>query len=238
MRIWLNDALRDLPKLRSGLSRKDSLEKWRQAVSEQAQRTIDALNELDNAQDQKRIRKVLRGIANGNLPHTSRGALRTLPSNTRPTTFARKLRDNKLSFVLNHEARGHMDKDLARYLFAAAFGKVKGMSPSQENFPRSLAPMHKNWFSGNFADRFRVQLSGEPSTTVTCHIAKDGHYYIHFDPQQCRSLTVREAARLQTFSDNYFFEGNRTEQYIQVGNAVPPLLARQIANKVRSLLKN
>jgi DNA (cytosine-5)-methyltransferase 1 len=237
-KVPLIDALRDLPKLRSGLSSKDSLENWQQAIKDQAQKAIDSLRELEIAEDRKRIRKVLRNIAKGKLPYTYRGALRTSPSRVSPTTFGRKLRDKKLTLVLNHEARGHMDKDLARYLFAAAYGKVKGVSPSQANFPKSLAPKHKSWFSGNFADRFRVQLSGEPSTTVTCHIAKDGHYYIHFDPKQCRSLTVREAARLQTFPDNYFFEGNRTEQFIQVGNAVPPMLARQIAKKVHALLKD
>jgi len=141
-----------------------------------------------------------------------------------------------LRAVAQHETRAHMTSDLGRYLFAAVFGEVYGYSPKAAEFPHAIIPAHRNWHTGVFNDRFRVQLAHRPSTTVTSHISKDGHYFIHPDPMQCRSLTVREAARLQTFPDDYLFLGNRTQQYVQVGNAVPPFLARHIAALLHGLL--
>jgi DNA (cytosine-5)-methyltransferase 1 len=134
-----------------------------------------------------------------------------------------------------------MDKDLYRYFYAACYARLHGISPSLQHFPTDLIPDHSSAEiaveeGGNFSDRFRVQVSGRPSTTIVSHISKDGHYYIHPDPLQCRSLTVREAARLQTFPDNYFFSGAKTAQYVQVGNAVPPFLAKQIADIVYDVL--
>lgn len=156
--------------------------------------------------------------------------------------LARWLLDPALGVVPNHETRKHIPDDLVRYLFAASYAHVHGVSPMLHTFPPGLLPNHQNVPDaidrrhGYFNDRFRVQVPDLPATTVTSHIAKDGHYFIHHDPAQCRSWTVREAARVQTFPDNYFFEGKRTDQYRQVGNAVPPYLALQIAGFVARVL--
>lgn len=148
------------------------------------------------------------------------------------------LLDERIGGVIQHESRSHMPSDLHRYMFASSYAQVTKYAPTLRDFPPSLLPDHVNVQAESipFLDRFRVQVKGHPATTVVAHIQKDGHYYIHYDPAQCRSLTVREAARLQTFPDNYFFEGNRTQQYGQVGNAVPPLLARKIAKVIYKFL--
>lgn len=143
--------------------------------------------------------------------------------------------------VLNHQARSHMSEDLKRYKWWATRAEKDGKSPSVFDAPVSLRPAHANLQGDEegavFVDRFKVQLPDRPCGTVTSHISKDGHYYIHYDPSQARSFSVREAARVQTFPDDYFFMGNKTQQYHQVGNAVPPYLAYQIGLLVSKALK-
>lgn len=223
------DAIGNLPALRSGLSRDhDSAAAWRDTVVEAAKLLAgnhcgkDAAS-LGNAFSALAID--LKAVAPQSRMSTA------LPDGYGTTNddLLRWLERPELYAIAQHETRGHMASDLGRYLFAAVFGEARGYSPKAADFPLTLSPDHSNWHSGIFNDRFRVQLANQASTTVTSHISKDGHYFIHPDPMQCRSLTVREAARLQTFPDDYLFLGNRTQQYVQVGNAVPPFLARQIA---------
>ncbi|MCT4628291.1 DNA cytosine methyltransferase [Winogradskyella sp.] len=147
--------------------------------------------------------------------------------------------DKRLKGMINHQSRSHLTQDLMRYLFAGLYVEKHERFPRLKDYAshsKDLLPDHASAESGKFADRFRVQVPNKPATTVTSHISKDGHYFIHYDTSQCRSLTVREAARIQTFPDNYLFRGSRTVQYHQVGNAVPPYLAFQISEIVVNIL--
>jgi len=239
----VEQAIGDLPKLRSGLSKHgadDSSEKWSDIVCREICRFLEQINDHRII---KEMRSSLKGIAGNALGRGSNWLVATEDLYaSMPDKIASWYRDENLAGVVNHDTRGHMDSDLARYLFCSCFAKVHAnrnerSSPTLNDFPESLLPNHKNAHSGKFVDRFKVQEREHPASTITSHISKDGHYFIHYDPSQCRSLTVREAARIQTFPDNYFFEGNRTQQYVQIGNAVPPFLAKQIAEVVYGILK-
>lgn len=234
--IAVRGALKGLPRLRSKLGRDDSPENWRDVVSrlglDLAEDAV-RLGETELAEGLTSAAKSLPGnLGTGALRFSKRGDANS------STSFQKWVHDSNLQVWLNHETRSHMPSDLGRYLYASVFAKQYGYSPKghKEFALKGLAPDHANWKTGKFEDRFRVQRYEVPGTTVTSHISKDGHYFIHPDSLQCRSLTVREAARLQTFPDNYFFQGNRTQQYHQVGNAVPSLLANQIARICESIL--
>ncbi len=240
--VSVKQAIDDLPKLRSKLSKGDSIEAWQEAVLAGP----SYVSGWGTASEQA-IAGLMRTSAQA-ATWTSVGEPFVQKPSRKPkideqTELQRWVHDKNLKGFCQHEARSHMSSDLARYLFAACFAKSQRYSPRLDIFPPKLLPKHNNVTKERgateaipFKDRFRVQCERDPATTIVSHIAKDGHYYIHYDPTQCRSLTVREAARLQTFPDNYFFEGNRTQQYTQVGNAVPPLLAYKLAKIVRGLL--
>ncbi|WP_420381828.1 DNA cytosine methyltransferase [Novosphingobium sp.] len=223
-------AIGGMPRLRSGLSREDSPDAWENVVKGWARR-LAADSSLPAA-----LAPLFRRIVRASEPGTFPRATSAMASHVVGSELAAWLEDPMLEVSIQHETRGHIADDLGRYLYASAFAKTYGYSPKLHEFPSALQPDHANRATGAFADRFRVQLAELPSTTVTSHISKDGHYFIHPDPEQCRSLTVREAARLQTFPDNYHFCGPRTEQYKQVGNAVPCLLAKRIAHVVHDLI--
>ncbi len=235
-RMWT--VIRDLPRLRSRLSRQeDTAEAWLTAVREIVDTRI-----LDGDGIDLDVWRKLKKTARKLKSSTAIGGEFVL-SDARPNWQRKWFYDPKLGGACNHSTRSHMKEDLWRYFFAACYAQVHDKSPLLTDFPAFLLPNHgnaKGWEDEEdeiFTDRFRVQVKDRPSTTVTAHIAKDGHFFIHPDPLQCRSLTVREAARLQTFPDNYLFMGPRTAQYQQVGNAVPPLLARKLAGIVLRLMK-
>ncbi len=238
--VKVKEALDSLPKIRSGLSKhQDSPDLWRKIISKGF--PASAIERM-NKEIASEINKAIKAL--GSLD--SRGG-RAVKYGAQPekSDFFKWISDPLLRYATLHETRGHMDADLWRYLYAACYADVKGHSPTIDKFPTRLLPDHQNIPKDrqdhkteeiHFKDRFKVQVAYEPATTITSHISKDGHYYIHYDPAQCRSLTVREAARLQTFPDNYFFEGNRTQQYHQIGNAVPPLLANKLAYVVADVM--
>ena len=234
-RVSLGEALAGIPKIRSGFSKRNNsseITSWTAYVDSAAKRLLET-------NEGKEIAPALKRVLSSRPPRKDRRSEITPDHGIYDSWYRGRLGNRKV--LTNHVSRVHLASDLDRYLFCAAYAEVKGVPPRLNDFPRKLLPNHKNvqsveGGSFKFNDRFRVQMANNPSTTITSHIAKDGHYYIHPDPVQCRSLTVREAARLQTFPDDYLFEGNRTSQYTQVGNAVPPMLAQQIAVVVANAL--
>lgn len=247
--VTLEEVIGDLPKIRSGINRSfhrseyiggkkkrvyrpenNSDENWLRLVNS-FRKEIISWNGFASGYSDLDVHIPTNGIGSEFIPFDT-------PSVKNP--LFKWYRDTNLGGVANHESRSHLVEDLKRYMFSSMFTRTYKRFPRLYEFEQhsvDLLPDHENANSGKFADRFRVQVPDQPATTVTSHISKDGHYFIHYDPDQCRSLTVREAARVQTFPDSYFFCGSRTSQYHQVGNAVPPYLALQIAKVVKGVFK-
>ncbi|MBN1971839.1 MAG: DNA cytosine methyltransferase [Candidatus Delongbacteria bacterium] len=244
----LKDIIDDLPKIRSGISRsleikndyntvKRAYKKEDKSDKNWQEIILGCYNEIRRWNDFKGF-----DFEESSFNFKNGIGSEFIKEATKVSYFPEKdwFLDKKLKGTINHISRSHLKEDLRRYLFSSMYTNVNNEFPKVNEFinhSETLVPDHKNVNSGKFTDRFRVQKPNEPATTITSHISKDGHYFIHYDYKQCRSLTVREAARVQTFPDNYLFCGNRTSQFHQVGNAVPPYLAYKISEIVYNILE-
>ena len=215
----LADVISSLPKLRSRITKQTvNDEDWEDVVG----------NEI------KRLASVRKPELASNTTYEKRVKKARIKNNKKLSAFL----EDALGPITEHKTRSHMLSDLARYYFCADYGERENCSPRISQWPTGeIAPQHKDiqrdgnqLTASSFVDRFKVQLWDKPSSTITSHISKDGHHFIHPDKTQCRSLSVREAARIQTFPDSYQFCGGISQQFHQIGNAVPPYLAFQIAN--------
>lgn len=141
---------------------------------------------------------------------------------------------NSTDILTLHIARKHCTRDREIYRFYIEKWFNEKRRPEYDELPDVLKT-HKN--RAAFKDRFKIVAPDLLySQTIVAHLAKDGHYFIHPDINQLRSISPREAARLQSFPDNYYFEGPMTAVFRQIGNAVPPLMAEKIALKIREMI--
>lgn len=240
----VREAIANLPALRSGLSKeKDTTDAWKKAIVDQVTDNLIGHTDID-----KKIETALRDLKIKSKKY-ERGApfIRGNKGDfdCQDKKLQTLLNDPRIQGVIQHETRSHIRADLLRYFLVSILGAIDGKSPKFSEWKgklSSIKPKHTNVTlneqglqSSSHKDRFKVQVWDKPSSTIVSHISKDGHYFIHPDPTQCRSFTAREVARLQTFPDNYFFCGNRTQQYHQVGNAVPILLAKKIGKLLMSI---
>lgn len=151
---------------------------------------------------------------------------------TEPTEYLKwsDIRD-KNDVLTWHVVRPNINRDREIYRLVIRTWNSDKKRLKYTDLPEKLCT-HRNKTS--FLDRFKVVAGDLPvSHTLVAHISKDGHYFIHPDYEQARSISVREAARIQSFPDNYYFEGSRTAAFVQIGNAVPPLMAAGIAQALK-----
>ncbi len=148
----------------------------------------------------------------------------------RDNEFLRRISSANDSILMDHVARNHNDKDILRYV---------EMAKNKWTFEELLTnrPDLNHEHPRVFGNSYTVQFWDNPARTIIAHLYKDGNQFIHPDYNQGRTITVREAARLQSFPDDFVFEGSRTDQYKQIGNAVPPLFAEAIAKAIKKVLR-
>lgn len=165
------------------------------------------------------------------LPHLNAGEGKSIMpfKSVRNNEYLKIIRSEDDNTLMDHVCRKHNSMDIERYA-AMSYNKWS-FSELLENRPDLRHPK-KRVFNNSYV----VQWWDLPSKTIIAHLYKDGNQFIHPDHKQGRTITVREAARLQSFPDDFIFEGPRTEQYKQIGNAVPPLLSHAIAKSIKKVL--
>jgi len=189
-------------------------------------------------QNQVTVTEIFKGLPKLHAGDGKMGATPYISNEVSGYLLEKKI-TNGLDFTTLHIARPQNERDKEIYREAIKKWFEKGERLNYNDLGGHLKT-HSNRHS--FVDRFKVVAPNLPaSQTVVAHIAKDGHYYIHPDIEQNRSLSVREAARLQSFPDDFYFEGetekpSRTAAFKQIGNAVPVLLGEMIAKKITKLI--
>ncbi len=188
----------------------------------------------DSNADEKRNKKKFVTVkdAISDLPHLKPGEGEKLIKHKiiKWNEFLKTIRKKDDNILLDHVARTHNDSDKKRY-----FEMSKNKWTFQELLNKKPSLNHSK--QRVFDNSYVVQFWDLPSRTIIAHLYKDGNQFIHPDFKQERTITPREAARLQSFPDDFIFEGSRTQQYKQIGNAVPPLMAEAIAKSIKNILK-
>lgn len=172
----------------------------------------------------------------GDLPKLKAGEIEMVSSYKKENnSYLREsgIRADDEKFVTQNITRPVNDNDASIYAYAIKLWDSKQIRVKYTDLPLELRTQ-KN--EDSFLDRFKVVNGKGKAHTVVAHIAKDGHYYIHPSLSVCRSISVREAARMQSFPDNFYFEGSRSAMFKQIGNAVPVLMAKRIAESINQML--
>ena len=170
------------------------------------------------------------------LPILKAGDIKPIEKYVKPTnSYLQKsgIRTKKETFITQNITRPVNEADAKIYHYVIQKWDEEKYRVKNNTLPQEIKTQ-KNETS--FLDRFKVIDGSGYSHTIIAHLAKDGHYYIHPNISYCRSISVREAARLQSFPDNFFFEGSRSSMFKQIGNAVPPVFARTIARSIKSII--
>lgn len=209
--------------------------------------SIDARKLLESGELRRGARRFDTPIPYGKKPQTTYAKLmRTWPGFEAPPALTDHVirylpRDYQLFARMNpgdqypqayEHAMNMLDERLS--LLAKQGTKIKAGSKRYEEIKASIVPPYD---VGKFPNKWRKMWRDQPARTLMAHLGKDSYSHIHYDSSQARTISVREAARLQSFPDGFVFSGTMNPAFRQIGNAVPPLLAKAVATHMMKTLK-